>query len=520
MVPSDPALPAKSVADSSLLDVLLVTADQGADENQTVFWAPELYQSVTDVSYNWICTDQPGFKEYSDTCDVAEVRRQANDWSIKSRKIEHCLIRLAPRHCKLQFSQAILITVIIMNFSKVAVMFWTYYFQKSLTLVTVGDAVASFLCSPDESTRFRCLMTAKDVNGGPLRWRPRGHSLDDAGRRLSRLAFVIHMQERWSRFAPFLPLRAEEREIDQPGTQPLPQSFSGNFKHRWFRAASVKRWISTIFLLLTALITVAVLLSLGVNNGSLSNPAQGFRLGFGKIDPRLLIYSGLPMQGASGLLSAVLLANLPQAICSFIYLTYNGLFTCMLSSEEWSRYFLRPKPLRVSTPHGSQRSKYYLQLPFAYSAPLLAASVLLHWLISESIFLARIDFYEKGIQRESMSASTPGYSPLPILLVLILGIFMLGILIGNGFRRFSSPMPVVGSCSVAISSACHRPKDDEDAAFLPVAWGDVNHEGAGEVGHCAFTSQQVYEPVKGRLYAGDFASVDALHEVRARKAWG
>lgn len=143
---------------------------------------------------------------------------------------------------------------------------------------------------------------------------------------------------------------------------------------------------------------------------------------------------------------------------------------------------------------------------------------MLHWLISESIFLARIDFYEDGVEDKDLSCSQTGYSLVPILLVIVLGLVMLGALVGQGFRRFASPMPVVGSCSVAIASACHRPKDDEDAAYLPVAWVEVHHEGTTDVGHCTFTSQQVYEPVKGRLYAGSGTAWSGLQGVQKRVA--
>lgn len=40
-----------------------------------------------------------------------------------------------------------------------------------------------------------------------------------------------------------------------------------------------------------------------------------------------------------------------------------------------------------------------------------------------------------------------------------------------GRRKLDGAMPVVGSCSVAISAACHRPDWDTDAAFKPVQYG-------------------------------------------------
>ena len=174
----------------------------------------------------------------------------------------------------------------------------------------------------------------------------------------------------------------------------------------------------------------------------------------------------------------------------------------MLLAAEWSRYFLRSKALRVTTPHGGQRSTYYLQLPYMYSIPLLVASAMLHWLISESIFLARITAWRNGKPFPEADSSEIGYSCLPILLVILLGFSMLSMAIGNGFRKFHSHMPVAGSCSVAIAAACHRPKDDLDAAFLPVSWGEVNHEGTEDVGHCCFTTEDVHDLIIGRMYAG------------------
>lgn len=79
---------------------------------------------------------------------------------------------------------------------------------------------------------------------------------------------------------------------------------------------------------------------------------------------------------------------------------------------------------------------------------------------------------------------------------------MLFVLLGFGFRKFASHIPVAGSCSVALAAAAHRPKDDVDAAFLPVQWGEVRSEGTDEVGHCCFTSHDVHDLAPGRRYAG------------------
>ena len=185
----------------------------------------------------------------------------------------------------------------------------------------------------------------------------------------------------------------------------------------------------------------------------------------------------------------------------------------MLLGHEWSGYSHVRKPLRVTTPAGSQRSTYRLQLPYKYGIPLLVLSGTLHWLVSQSIFLARVDYYDNGILDDGdyydtdnlrfnvqyPSISTLGYSCIAIITVIALG--GIAVLIANlyGFRRYKPGVPLVGSCSAAISAACHRPNDDVDAPFKPVMWGAV--ESNNPIGHCCLTSFEVTKPVKGQKYA-------------------
>jgi len=100
----------------------------------------------------------------------------------------------------------------------------------------------------------------------------------------------------------------------------------------------------------------------GIAHVNTSNIKTLYELGFGTVDTKSLVSLQLP-----GLLTTVLLANLPQGILSFLYLTYNGLFSCVLGAHEWSRFAYSRKPLRVTGPVGHQRSTYYLQLPYSYA---------------------------------------------------------------------------------------------------------------------------------------------------------
>jgi len=245
---------------------------------------------------------------------------------------------------------------------------------------------------------------------------------------------------------------------------------------------------------------------IGISN---LNPSQSiWSLGFGSLNTDSLINSS---SDRNSLMGMVLVANLPQVVLSLLYFMYNSTFTCMLSAAEWSRYAQHRKGLRVSSPTRSQRSTYWLQLPWTYSLPLSAMSSVLHWLASQSIFLASFDVYDPRNSMESIvysngktpsSISTCGYSPSAIACLLIVGSVMVLVLLLHGCRKLDPGMPMAGSCSLAISAACHRPADDENAALLPVKWGAVSHETKDGPGHCCFTSFEVEPPIVGQEYAG------------------
>jgi hypothetical protein len=223
-----------------------------------------------------------------------------------------------------------------------------------------------------------------------------------------------------------------------------------------------------------------------------------YDLGLGTVTSSAIVNIGIYGTGAS-LLWNILLANSPQVLLSFLYLTYQGIFTCMISADEWSRFAHERKALRVTSPSGKQRSTYYLQLPYKYALPLLALSSTLHWLVSQAIFLARVTTLQRdGEEDQTTSISTCGYSCIGIIFVLIVGFLAVVSSIGIGFRRYPAGIPLAAGCSAAISAACHPPScEDVDAAVLPLKWGVVSE------GHCSFSSGAVQSPVAGYLYAGE-----------------
>ncbi len=91
--------------------------------------------------------------------------------------------------------------------------------------------------------------------------------------------------------------------------------------------------------------------------------------------------------GTSSLLATTFIVNLPQLILSIYYVTFNSIFTYLVTELEWASYGTAYKTLRVTDKKGAQRSTHRLQLPYRYSVPLLLSSTLLHWLYSKSTYV-------------------------------------------------------------------------------------------------------------------------------------
>ena len=110
-----------------------------------------------------------------------------------------------------------------------------------------------------------------------------------------------------------------------------------------------------------------------------------------------------------------------------------------------------------------------------------------------------------------------GYSSIAIIFTIIVGSVALIAGIGFGLcRSYSGGMPVAGSCSAAISAACHQPDQSIDTVEKPMMWGVAENVEASEdaramkidekhekyIGHCSFTSLPAVPPQEGREYAG------------------
>ena len=97
-----------------------------------------------------------------------------------------------------------------------------------------------------------------------------------------------------------------------------------------------------------------------------------------------------------------------------------------------------------------------------------------------------------------------GYSSIAIIFTLTLAIFALMTVASIGYKKFAAEITTVGSCSAAISSACHLwSADSQGIIGKKVRWGDVQVAPGLAVRHLTFSSDQgVRKPVFGEVYAG------------------
>lgn len=232
--------------------------------------------------------------------------------------------------------------------------------------------------------------------------------------------------------------------------------------------------------------------------------------GFGTSSVAVVFYATSSDTDESFILKA-LIVNSPQIWLSAVYFLTNGFVTAICTQLEWTSYAKHRKGLRVSSDKcGSQRSTYFLQLPYRYSVPLLAIFGILHWLLSQSCFVTD-EIWQNPASSEAFQdafqLANVGWSPLSTLIALSITAALMVFLIVQGLWKINTPMPLLGSCSAVIAAACQPTGDapSRGAHLRKVKWGVIcepTESGAGEIGHCGFSDGYVGVPVEGNLYAG------------------
>ena len=139
---------------------------------------------------------------------------------------------------------------------------------------------------------------------------------------------------------------------------------------------------------------------------------------------------------------------------------------------------------------------------------------ILHWLISQSLFLVQVykyDLNDHGKERflQESTISTAGYSRNAIFFIMLALVLAFLFCIGMGLRRLHPGLPILSGSSRVISAACHPSECGSDVAQDQLKWGvcyngysreDELDDSGLWIGHCCITNRGVTSPVHGMMY--------------------
>ena len=198
---------------NTILDMTIVMGDEIFSNDWLCFWNQEISDRNSQHT-----TSRCSPSELASNV-AGGLPWQMNLTTVGVIDITGCKSEITDEKCKVQFSLGIMIAVICCNLVKACSMIMTIVRSREPTLVTLGDAVDSFLRTPDPTTVGICF----------------------ADRR--------YIEREWRRGR-----RTGPRQWKQKGVQ------------RWWTSVSKTRWITCNFCFAVIMIAAAVLLRLGIRN--------------------------------------------------------------------------------------------------------------------------------------------------------------------------------------------------------------------------------------------------------------
>ena len=124
---------------------------------------PYVLDYTGDYADGWACIDErlecdAESCRNASKCSASSVAMGPGNWTMNGYHVQNCLARRTTEKCSVQFVIPILIVVTVSNLCKTVCMIVSLTL-KERPLLTQGDAIASFLASPDIHTEDRCLWT-------------------------------------------------------------------------------------------------------------------------------------------------------------------------------------------------------------------------------------------------------------------------------------------------------------------------------------------------------------------------
>lgn len=94
---------------------------------------------------------------------IPQLEADAAEWYPNGLKADYCLAEHFDQRCSVNANLPIIIVVICCNAVKLAIMLMVAFRLRGRPLITMGDAIGSFLDRPDATTLDMCLLSKDDV---------------------------------------------------------------------------------------------------------------------------------------------------------------------------------------------------------------------------------------------------------------------------------------------------------------------------------------------------------------------
>lgn len=389
--------------------------------------------------------------------------------------VQFCLAQpseAAQETCTLQLNGILLVVVVGLNLVTLVLTAVTLLLRRFEPMVTLGDAISSFLRDPDPSTRKNCLLSKKNLRTGMGGW-----GFTDG--------------KYW----------APERD------------------HFWFRSPSLPNWLAAAIWWLACVIFAAGVLALTVASQPSSHPLSPF--GVASPHTTYLLPSAAASSVPAGSLAIV--TALPQLLLAGLYFATNALLTAFFLSRESSLHALLSsansrRALRVSSdPEGHQTTSLYMTLPRPVSWGLAVFFAAMGFVMSQACFVFSLT--ASGSPDPSDPDASPqrllgvGFSGVALAALLAMLVVLFLAVAGVSFLRAPAVTmadgrtvgnPLVfegGSCSAVVSARCHRVPHEADVYKQPVAWGVVPETPGASVSHATYSARGLGELDATRRYA-------------------
>jgi hypothetical protein len=172
----------------------------------------EAYGGYPSISLNQSCSADTGtmwiysqFEDEAGTCFEQDGNRflprlQADPllWApFSGRSVRQCFTEPTDDKCKINYSLHLAIVVILFNAVKTLTILASIFTLRNNPMLTIGDAVASFLREPDALTFGMCLTSQRRVHNVGPSWRARKHRRNITVRKHT-WSSALKLSKRWT----------------------------------------------------------------------------------------------------------------------------------------------------------------------------------------------------------------------------------------------------------------------------------------------------------------------------------